>query len=256
MMTMTISVDNSHDLTKNRIWYKKMELHPGLNLLFGGNGAGKTSTFKLILSRVRTEWSAFKELPHDALKISVGGSPFKGKVYSFSNSENNVMRRDDDGVFSLGSYGLTRKMQGFEWSEGMNVSVAVYDFLYALENGFESGSLILIDEIDSGLDAHSCSLIAKEIKRILRKRMRENGDVLYVLLSFNQYEIAHSSGEKTWINIYSGEREKIAAVCNSYEEYLSYLSKCKKEHRRIGDELAWGESEEKYNRGQKKLGKI
>jgi len=250
---MKIVIDNTHELTKNRIWYKEINLHPGLNLLFGGNGAGKTSTFAVIRSRIKNErWTRLKELPKDSLKITVDDEPFKGLVYTFSNSENNASRKVDDDLFDMGGYGMVRKMQGSDWSEGMNVSVAVYDFLYALEHHFEDGALVLVDEIDSGLDAHSCSLIMKKLCNIMKKKPN-----IYVLLAFNQYEMARTYAkmnpkDANWINIYTGQIEPIS---KSYEEYFELLKKWKQEYRRIGDELAWGESEDKYHRNQKKIGR-
>lgn len=249
---MTITIDNTHNLTKDKIWYHELHLHKGLNILFGGNGAGKTSTFEIIRSRVQSKWSKLKELPKDGLKITVDGEPFKNLVYTFSNSENNASRQEGDDLFDMGGYGLARRMQGFDWSEGMNVSVAVYDFLYALENVFEENTLVLIDEIDSGLDAHSCNLVMKALCKIMKKKPN-----IYVLLAFNQYEMAKTYAklnpkDANWINIYTGQIEPIPTT---YEAYFEELKKYKKEHRRIGDELAWGESETKYHRNQRKIGK-
>lgn len=248
---LTITIDNTHNLTKDRIWYHELHLHKGLNILFGGNGAGKTSTFKIIQSRVNEKWSKLKELPKDSLKITVDGKPFENLVYSFSNTDNNPMRKDDDNIWDLGVYGLARKQQGFSWSEGMNVSVAVHDFLYALEHIFEEDTLVLVDEIDSGLDAHSCNIVMKSLCKIMKKKPN-----IYVLLAFNQYEMARSYAKANpknanWINIYTGQIEPIPTT---YEAYFEELKKYKKEHRRIGDELAWGESEAKYHRNQRKIG--
>lgn len=248
---MTITIDNTHTLTKDRIWYHELHLRKGLNILFGGNGAGKTSTFKIIKSRVNGKWSKLKELPKGSVEIEVDGQPFRNLVYSFSNSDNNPMRLDDESIYGLGGYGLARKAQGFNWSEGMNVSVAVHDFLYALEHHFEEDALVLIDEIDSGLDAHSCNLVMKALCKIMKKKPN-----IYVLLAFNQYEMARAYAkanpkDANWINIYTGQSEPIPTT---YEAYFEELKKWKTEHRRIGDELAWGESEAKYHRNQRKIG--
>ena len=249
---MKILIDNTQDLTKDRIWFNELKLKKGVNLLFGGNGAGKSSTFEILLSRVNDKFSSFNKMPREAIQIvDENNKPLRVLVYSFSNSKNNTDRLDDDGIFALGSVGLVRKMQGSSWSEGMNVSVAAHDFLYFLEHYGEDGSLALVDEIDSGLDAHSCSVIVRKLKRI--EKAHPN---MCILVSFNQYEIARSYKGKrkkaTWLNAYTGKEELIP---ETYEEYFNRLVECKKAHRRLGDEMAWGESEKKYHRSMRKAGK-
>ena len=253
-MDLVIKINNEQKLINRCIWGKEYRLHPGINLLFGGNGAGKTSLISLLRYKANTDWrnpeasrwsrdDAPVNVKEDIRLTFANGEGFKGQLYYYSNSNNNVMRKSDDmdrDAFDM--YDLVRKMQGYKWSEGMNVSVAAYDFIYAVQHHFTETGLILIDEIDSGLDAVSCSLLINKLVEAIKGKE----DKFYILVTFNQYEIARAAYENdifNWINCYTGEEESIPA---SYNAYFNKLYQSKTEHRRLGDEGAWGMDEDDW----------
>ena len=102
----------------------------------------------------------------------------------------------------------------------------VCDFLYVLDHAERSSNaLVLIDEIDSGLDACACQYLIRR----LRKVMKEHPNMQF-LLAFNQYEM--SKLDKQWLNVCTGELEECP---KTYEEYVSRLKANKKAYKRRVD---------------------
>lgn len=259
MKSIKIKLNNSHEKLKDRIWINELTVHQGINILFGGNGAGKSTIINLLQSKTH------QKIVEDFSDVQIGtdvdvfldDARFEGECLVYSNSINNVDRK----VFEKTPetlYDIIRLYQSTFWSEGMCVSVSAYDFLYKLEHKTEGSFLVLLDEIDSGLDALSCRLLINKLFEIVEKQTKCN---FYILLSFNQYEIARACKEHfeklniqaNWINVYTGKEESIA---KSYEEYYNKLESEKKSHRRLGDEGAWGADEsEWYDISAKKYNK-
>ena len=252
-MDLLVKVNTEQKVIKKCIWGNEYHLKPGINLLFGGNGAGKTSLISLLRYKANPEWrnpeygrwtryDEYKVDSKEDIKLVLdNGETFKGQLYYYSNSNNNPMRKSDQND-DFDMYDLVRKRQGFSWSEGMNVSVVAYDFIYAIQHHFQDKGLILVDEIDSGLDAVSCSLVMNK----LIEAVKGKEDKFYILVTFNQFEIARAAYENDifdWINCYTGERESIPA---SYNQYFNKLYAEKTSHRRLGDEGAWGADEDDW----------
>lgn len=149
----------------------------GVNLLFGGNGQGKSSLIEFL--------SAYAGKSYEGDKIkkfcAIEHAEDSFMIYMFSNSRNNQKyRRDIDSLF-----GLARHWDANQQSEGQTVLQTVSDFLYFLDSlSDDEKAVILIDEVDSGLDAVACQHIVRRIKKIMKKKPD-----LQVFLAFNQYEM-------------------------------------------------------------------
>lgn len=217
------SIDIDKDAYKkatgeSRLYCRHFQFKPGMNLLFGGNGQGKSSLIEFVSSygKVSFEGKRFKK----HCKAKSDGERFV--MYQFSNSKDNKRYdRDPGDMFSL-----ARVWDAKEQSEGQTVMQTACDFLYVLDNmECNSNALVLIDEIDSGLDACACQYLVRR----LRKVMREHPNMQF-LLAFNQYEM--SKLDKQWLNVCTGNLEDCP---KSYEEYIKRLREAKRLHKRAKD---------------------
>ena len=55
-MDLLVKVNTEQKVIKKCIWGNEYRLKPGINLLFGGNGAGKTSLISLLRYKANPEW--------------------------------------------------------------------------------------------------------------------------------------------------------------------------------------------------------
>ncbi len=203
---------------ESRFYCDDFELKPGMNLLFGGNGQGKSSLLEFL--------SAYGMRGRDAERVKkhcrVGhcGEPFM--VYSFSNSRNNPKFSDDVGSV----FAMERVWDSKHQSEGQTVMQTICDFLNCLD-ALEAGikALILIDEIDSGLDACACRYIVRRLKTLMGKRPE-----LQIVLAFNQYEM--SKLDSRWLNVCTG---KLEPCPKTYDEYVDRLKEAKRQYKRKVD---------------------
>ena len=202
----------------SRFYCDDFTFKPGINLLFGGNGQGKSSLIEFLCAYAGNSFEGEKLKKYCTISYNGGGF----KIYSFSNSKNNQRyNRDIDSLF-----GLQRHWDSNHQSEGQTVMQTVSDFLYFLNNlDAEERAVVLIDEVDSGLDAIACQHIVRRIKKIVKEKPN-----LQLFLAFNQYEM--SLLDKSWINICTGQIEECP---KTYKEYIDRLKKLKKEHKRKVD---------------------
>lgn len=202
----------------SRFFCDDFEFKPGINLLFGGNGHGKSSLLEFLSAYGKRDCDSAKVKEY--CKVEHSGEPFM--VYSFSNSKNNARFSDDVGsAFAMG-----RVWDSKHQSEGQTVMQTACDFLNYLGSlDADARALVLIDEIDSGLDACACGYVVRRLRALLREKPG-----LQVLLAFNQYEM--SKLDSRWLNVCTG---KLEACPKSYDEYVGRLKEAKKQYKRKVD---------------------
>lgn len=217
------SIDIDKDAYKkktgeSRFYCNKFQFKPGMNLLFGGNGQGKSSLIEFLLAYAEKSFGG--ECVKKYCKITHSDEPFI--IYSFSNSKNNKRyARDVNDMFSF-----ARVWDAKQQSEGQTVMQTVCDFLYALDHAeCATNAVVLIDEIDSGLDACACQYLIRRLK----KAAKQHPNMQFVL-AFNQYEMSKLDAQ--WINVCTGEIENCP---RSYEEYIARLKEIKRTFKRSKD---------------------
>lgn len=209
-----------------RFYTGKLAFKPGVNLLFGGNGQGKSSLIEYLghLTKSPTKYlSSHEEAAWDYCSLVKSNGTFE--VYTFSNSKNNAKYdREPEHAFTF-----YRHFQSISRSEGQSVMQSVNDFLYVLNDDNiinpDKDYIILIDEIDSGLDAINCRYLVNKIKKILKRKPK-----LQLFLAFNQYEMTKL--DSVWLNVCTGEFEDCP---KTYEEYFERLNKNKSKYKRKVD---------------------
>lgn len=203
---------------ESRFYCDDFTFKPGINLLFGGNGQGKSSLIEFL--------SAYAGNTREGEKIkkycTIGHDGNDFRIYSFSNSKNNQRYNSDIGSM----FELARHWDAKRQSEGQTVLQTVSDFLYFL-NAFntEEKAVVLIDEVDSGLDAIACQHIVRRLKKILKEKSN-----IQIFLAFNQYEMSKLDDE--WINMCNGQIEKCP---KTYDGYVKRLKEIKKAYKRKVD---------------------
>lgn len=209
-----------------RFYTNTIDFKPGINLLFGGNGQGKSSLIEYLntLSNSRepmgSDKSIFKFCRLTKTKDDI-------KVYSFVNRKNNASYFDGQTLNEdLFVFNSIRKLQSSERSEGQSVIQSLSDFFYVIDRlDANTKAVVLMDEIDSGLDACMCNYLVKRLKKLIS--LKPN---LQIFIAFNQYEI--SKLDKEWVNICTGEIENCP---KTYEEYYKRLSNNKQKFKRKVD---------------------
>lgn len=209
---------NPSENSEERLFTREFHFKSGINLLFGGNGAGKTSLCEAL--RSLTHWKISTQFKRD-ITIQASG---QFKVYYYSNSEHNVARNKDKGLDSF--FDFTRAYDSFHQSEGQSVLQALCDFLNVLQDDecvpVDSEDVFIMDELDSGLDVEACIYAVKTIKSIIKRKPK-----IQVFITFNQYEISKLADE--WLNVYTGQWE---STTNSYEEFVDYMCYVKPQYYR------------------------
>lgn len=205
----------SYDGYNYRFYTDTINFKAGVNLLFGGNGQGKSSLIEYLraLASVRDPLGSYKGIFRYCKLIKVEGEL---KSYSFVNSEDNGTYFDgntlDENKYE---FGLIRKMQSTMRSEGQNVMQSMTDFLYALDHlDKDNKAVVFIDELDSGLDVCMCRYLVKRLKKVIKEKPN-----LQFFIAFNQYEI--SKLDSQWLNVCTGELEDCP---KTYEEYYKRVS--------------------------------
>ncbi len=145
--------------------------------LFGPNGIGKSTLIKEILG---TNEGYVK-----GIKSTTDGKNMM--MYSYSNSVDNLKNRKPRSIAeSYDPFLMACRFEANSISEGQSVIYSAFDLLDGLKPGSgsfasdDAETLILIDEIDSGLSIDNIDLAMEKIKSAITKR-----DDIQVIMSFN-----------------------------------------------------------------------
>lgn len=171
----------------------KYNINPGITMLIGPNGSGKTTA----LSQIRSLFSTENDLVKKWNTIEINDSI--RNLYS-SYLYDNVYKE----TFTKSTWGATdhldRVAQTFENSEGQNM----YDYLYykineigqavtkAIKNN-KKGIFLLFDGLDSGLSLDVINTIRKSVLEfIIETEKKRNNLEVYIICSANSYEFCNN----------------------------------------------------------------
>lgn len=168
-----------------------------INILFGGNGVGKSTLLKAIKNNEVT---------------------YKNKknisIFYFQNSESNLKINTQKEINKITE--LIKKSNTSTYSEGQSIMHYLLSFLQDIKEEVdktENSIVVLLDEIDSGLSAENINAILWQIKDLT------DTNRVQFFISSNHYHFIHVF--KTVINMYDGNFITI----KSYEDFFERLNK-------------------------------
>ncbi len=216
---MEIWLHSNPKYTKRESIPIKYDINPGITMLIGPNGSGKTTA----LSQLRSLFSTEDDLVKKWNTIEINDSI--RNLYS-SYLYDNVYEE----TFTKSTWGATdhidRVAQTFENSEGQNM----YDYLYykineigqavtkAIKNN-KKGIFLLFDGLDSGLSLDVINTIRKSVLEFIieTEKKRSNLEV-YIVCSANSYEFCNNYD---CIDVTNQEH----ITFTNYEDYSKYFIK-------------------------------
>ena len=200
-MIKLISINKGSNL-EEILFFNKMNLEQA-TLLFGANGVGKSSLIKGILKQKEIKFNCDKEI----------------KLYSYINNEQNFRNMNKNSNLSyedmFNPYLINKKYNAEELSEGQSI-------IYSLQDIFElcvqikddsNDSIILLDEIDSGLSIDNVDYLSDKIKEITDKYSN-----IQFIITFNNFEFCRNFPKV--FNMYNGKYITI----ESYEQYRNIIN--------------------------------
>ena len=200
-MIKSISINKNSNL-EEILFFNKMNLEQ-ITLLFGANGVGKSSLIKGILKQKEIKFNCDKET----------------KLYSYINTEQNFRNMDKNSNLSykdmFNPYLFKQKFDASKLSDGQNI-------IYSLQDIFElcvqikddsNDSVILLDEIDSGLSIDNVEYLSDKIKEITDKYSN-----IQFIIAFNNFEFCRNFPKV--FNMYNGKYITI----ESYEQYRNIIN--------------------------------
>ena len=200
-MIKSISINKGSNL-EEILFFNKMNLEQ-VTLLFGANGVGKSSLIKGILKQKEIKFNCDKEI----------------KLYSYINNEQNFRNMNKNSNLSyedmFNPYLINKKYNADELSEGQSI-------IYSLQDIFElcmqikddsNDSVILLDEIDSGLSIDNVDYLSDKIKEITDKYSN-----IQFIIAFNNFEFCRNFPKV--FNMYNGKYITI----ESYEQYRNIIN--------------------------------
>lgn len=172
------------------------EIKPGLSILVGCNGSGKTTT----LHSIRDAYGrnpAYKIFHWDGLRDK-----------SFSKQRS----------LDLQNYEVLASLTFSSEGEEINTNIgllasAVGNFV---RRNTDKDVIVLLDGLDSGLSIDNIVEAKEFFKDLLIPDIEKSGHSCYIIASANEYELAR---EETCIDARSGKE----MTFNSYEEYRKYI---------------------------------
>lgn len=172
------------------------EIKPGLSILVGCNGSGKTTT----LHSIRDAYGrnpAYKIFHWDGLRDK-----------SFSKQRSLDLQNYE----VLASLAFSSEGEEISTNIGLLAS-AVGNFV---RRNADKDVIVLLDGLDSGLSIDNIVEVKDFFKDLLIPDIEKSGHSCYIIASANEYELAR---EETCIDARSGKE----MTFNSYEEYRKYI---------------------------------
>lgn len=216
---MEIWLHSNPKYTKRESIPVKYNISPGITMLIGPNGSGKTTALSQIRSLFSTEDDLVKKWNTIEINDSIRNS-YSSYLYD------NVYEE----TFTKSTWGATdhidRVAQTFENSEGQNM----YDYLYykmneigqsvtkAIKNN-KKGIFLLFDGLDSGLSLDVINTLRKSVLEFIieTEKKRSNLEV-YIICSANSYEFCNN------YDCIDVTNQKHITFTN-YEDYEKYFVK-------------------------------
>lgn len=186
--------------------HKNLTFQPGVTVLVGCNGCGKTSLINQIANSLKKENIAYVKFDN----LSDGGSNARSKAGFY-------------GDFSFLATSLCS-------SEGenivMNMANVAKELGYLSKNNKSNELWLLLDGVDSGLSIDNIIELKDYLFKVVIEHEASLGREVYIIVTANEYEMAR--GEKcfdTWRCKY--------IEFQSYEDYRDFIlkSKIRKEKR-------------------------
>lgn len=149
---------------------------PRIVMLFGPNGAGKSTLIEEIIA------CGSKNQP--GIHLTHTDTPMH--IYSYENATDNFKNRKERSyIEAFNPFFLSGRMDAHQISEGQSILYSVLDLFDGMKPGkgmfqSEGETLVLFDEIDSGLSIDNIDMLMRKIKYVLRKRQD-----LQIIMSFN-----------------------------------------------------------------------
>lgn len=219
---------------------KQITIQSGITILVGCNGAGKTT----LLKNIQLECEKQNIPCHRYDNLTQGGKTSLGNAL-YNNQMNFVAAAYNSSEGENINLNLIRQFQNFDEFLYTGRIKDRYTKLHDLFTPYETPETnerwLLFDGIDSG---HSIDNIleVKDICKDLCKRAEQKGYTLYILISANEYEMAH---ESKCLDVTNGKY----LTFTSYETFKAFILKSRekknKRNQRIEKKRKYDQSEEK-----------
>jgi ABC-type multidrug transport system ATPase subunit len=181
------------------LWFKSIKKIEKINILFGGNGTGKTTLLKGIINKT--------------IDLISDNEIF---IMKYVNGEDNSRAMKNNSKFGLDLIDLVIMSDSQKFSEGQSIVFHIMTFLSSVEFKCKSSNetvVAVIDEMDSGLSSENINVIIHRILEICN----ENKNVQF-FISSNHYHFVYIF--KKVISMYNGKKIEI---CN-YTQFYNILS--------------------------------
>lgn len=189
------------------------EFKPGITMLIGSNGTGKTTTISQINSLFNDGgWSKIES--NDILRN-------KYLCFRYDNEYENKHTKDSWLMKGL----VDRIANAFENSEGQNIWNYLYyktenigNLIKQAKKENKQGVVLLFDGLDSGLSLDVLQSIKKNLFQFIIKEETNKEFEVYIICSSNSYEFCNN------IDCVDVTNQKHITF-NNYEEYEKYFIK-------------------------------
>lgn len=256
MITKIKNIKNPLLLFKNTI-----ELKPGINLLGGGNGVGKTTLLREINQWAKSKglWESSERFANlfstkeetmataaKHLNIQVDSDEKTSRCIFWQNTKDNHRYVKPD-FFNPKMAQIQQYYDAGERSEGENVVVSFLSWLDQLQ--ILETDVLLVDEIDSGLSVDACNGIMSAMLATVKKTGCQ------FIVTCNAFHFPYVCGEM--INLLDGE------TVNFFSSYTKFCEFSYANARKLGpirdkarekarkEQIAWAKKEERRKKKER-----